>query len=80
MQALNLVGEDVEADMPAPTCPGRAGDERLRQRLPRLQQLREQGRAGAGPTSGDFLATELFLAGLGACMLATLVDYGQPRD
>jgi uncharacterized OsmC-like protein len=30
-----------------------------------------------GPADGSWLATELFLAGLGACMLATLVDYAQ---
>jgi uncharacterized OsmC-like protein len=29
------------------------------------------------PAPGAYLATELFLAGLGACMLATLVDYAQ---
>ncbi|GGS29577.1 OsmC family protein [Actinokineospora fastidiosa] len=30
-----------------------------------------------GPEEGSWLATELFLAGLGACMLATMVDYAQ---
>lgn len=29
------------------------------------------------PADGAWLATELFLSGLGACMLATLVDHGQ---
>ncbi|MCQ0025503.1 OsmC family protein [Streptomyces somaliensis DSM 40738] len=30
-----------------------------------------------GPEPGRWMATELFLAGLGACMLATMADYAQ---
>ncbi|HEY6738678.1 MAG TPA: OsmC family protein [Actinopolymorphaceae bacterium] len=32
------------------------------------------------PQDQSWLATELFLASLGACMLATLVDYAQTHD
>ncbi|WP_169747836.1 OsmC family protein [Pseudonocardia acaciae] len=42
------------------------------------------GRATLGtewnPADGSWLATELFLAGVGACMLATLVDYAQHNN
>ncbi|MFI7442876.1 OsmC family protein [Nonomuraea indica] len=32
------------------------------------------------PEDGSWLATELFLAGLGACMLATLMSYAQTNQ
>lgn len=42
------------------------------------------GRAEAttewGPVDGAWMATELFLGGLAACMLATLVDYARTHD
>lgn len=38
---------------------------------------RDTVRTEWNPAAGAWLATELFLSGLGACMLATLVDHGQ---